>query len=60
MASQPNQYMLLKLSLIELDMFVYCESVNLEIQPNQNITKSPLAKGATGSVGFETPVSKDL
>ena len=53
LANQTSIYF--KLSLIELDRFVYCESVNLQIQPNQNITKSPLSKEKQAKC-FETPV----
>lgn len=58
LANQTSIYF--KLSLIELDMFVYCESVNLEIQPNQNITKSPLSEEKQAQWVLKHLFSKDL
>lgn len=50
------------LSLTELDTFVYCESMNLEIQLNQNRAKSLLysEKQAQWILKLLTLFSKDL
>lgn len=47
-------------SLPELDMFVYCESVDLEIQPNQNVAKSPLSNEKQAQGVSKHLFSKDL